>query len=72
MSEESLHEYCGATEAEEQSQDALLRDMKRELSVLTAEFDVPGSKLRNLLEVSHVVCATRTREKNGSNHFLIL
>ena len=43
------------SEAEEQSQDvdhdALIRNMERELSALTAEFHVPGNKLRNLLEV---------------------
>lgn len=48
MAEESLHEYSGV---EEQSDDALLRDMERELSTLVDEFHVPGNKLRNLLEV---------------------
>lgn len=53
MAEESLHEYSGDTEAEDQSSDDLLRDMERDLSGLMKEFHIPGSKFRNLLEVSH-------------------
>ena len=50
--------YSGTGEAEEQSQDALLHDMQQDLLILVTEFNVPESKLRNLLEVSIVVCAT--------------